>query len=80
MLEATDNSPLVGPFVFHLHDTFAKSVIWIRKTQGRRAVLEEIYATGTFTFGVQFKDGGGTWRSLEFDLANYEGGRLKKYD
>ena len=67
-----------GPFVFHLHDTYAKSVIWIRKTHGQRAVLEEIYATGTFTFGVQFKDGEGTWRSLEFDLGEYETGRLKR--
>jgi hypothetical protein len=81
VLEADDGKPLVGPFVFHLHDTFARSVIWIRKTQGRRAALEEIYATGTFTFGVQFKDGNGTWQSLEFDLATYDRGRLKKkYD
>jgi hypothetical protein len=81
VLEATDDTPLVGPFVFHLHDTFAKSVIWIRRTNGKRAVLEEIYATGTFTFGVQFKDGEGKWRSLEFDLGEWDDGRLRdKYD
>lgn len=81
VVEATDDKPLVGPFVFHLHDTFTKSVIWIRKTNGSRAVLEEIQANGTFTFGVQFKDGQGVWRSLEYDLGRYKSGALKKkYD
>jgi len=69
-----------GPFVFHLHDSYPKSVIWIRKVRGNRAVLEEIYAEGTYTFGVQFKDDEGNWRSLEYDLATYEGGVLTKYD
>jgi hypothetical protein len=79
-LEATDGRPLQGPFVFHLHDTFAKCVIWIRKTNGVTAVLEEIEATGTFTWAVQFKDGDGHWQGLEYDLEDYDGGRLKSYD
>jgi hypothetical protein len=81
VIEATDKKPLKGPFVFHLHDTFAKSVVWIRKTNGSRAVLEGIDAIGTFTFGVQLKNGEGRWVSLEFDLGEYENRRLaKKYD
>jgi hypothetical protein len=63
-----------------LHDTFSKSVIWIRKARGSKAVLEEITAGGTFTFGVQFKDDNHTWRSLEYDLAEYENGVLEEYD
>lgn len=79
VLEAKDDHDLVGPFIFHLHDSFAKSVIWIRKTNGRRATLEEICASGTFTLGVQFKDGS-QWRSLEYDLEDYKSGELKEYD
>jgi hypothetical protein len=41
---------------------------------------ELIYAEGTYTFGVQFKDDEAVWRSLEYDLATYEGGVLTKYD
>lgn len=77
---STDGSPLVGPFVYHLHNTFAKPVIWIRRTDGVRAALEQIEASGTFTIGVQLKDKTGVWRSLEKDLAKYDGGRLKRYD
>jgi hypothetical protein len=81
VLEATDQYPLKPPFVFHLHDTFARSVYWIRKTNGFRAALEEIDAEGTFTIGVQFKDGFGNWKSLEYDLAKYKDGYLwKKYE
>jgi hypothetical protein len=69
-----------GPFIFHLHDTFPKSVIWIRKARGSKAVLEEIRSIGTFTFGVQFKDDEHKWQSLEYDLAEYEDGILTKYD
>ena len=79
-LQATDGKPLIPPFVFHIHDSFPKSVIWIRKTDGAKAVLEEIEASGTFTIGVQFRDELGVWRSLEYDLLDYEDKRLKKYD
>ena len=81
VLLSTDNSRLVGPFIFHLHDTFAKPVIWIRRTDGLRAALEEIEASGTFTLGVQFKDEKGIWRSLELDLAEIDDGKLaRRYD
>jgi hypothetical protein len=81
VLEKTEASgPPEGPFLFHLHDSYPKTVIWIRKTRGMKAVLEEIYATGTYTFGVQFKAATHTWKSLEYDLADYDDGiLLKKY-
>jgi len=55
-------------------------VIWIRKVRETKAALQEVRATGTFTFGVQFKDDTHAWRSLEYDLTKYRGGVLKDYD
>jgi hypothetical protein len=80
VVRSTDGSALEGPVIFHLHDTFAKSVIWIRKITGNRAVLAEIESFGTFTIGVQFKDKAGVWQCLEYDLEKYKSGELKKYD
>jgi hypothetical protein len=81
ILERVDAAkPMLGPVIFHLHDTFDKSVIWIRKTDGHRAILSSIDAIGTFTFGVQFQISPGKWRSLEFDLAKYKKGWLRRYD
>jgi hypothetical protein len=77
VLETTGRGTLVGPVLFHLHDTYSKSVIWIRKISNGKAVLEEIEASGTFTIGVQFLTSTG-WRTLEFDLADF--GDLKRYD
>jgi hypothetical protein len=72
--------PPEGPFIFHLHDSYPKSVIWIRKVRGTKAALEQIHASGTYTLGVQFKDATHNLRSLEYDLAGYGNGVLEKYD
>jgi Trypsin-like peptidase domain/Effector-associated domain 1 len=70
VVESTDGTPLDGPVIFHLHDTFPRSVIHIRKIrEGRRAVFEEVTAYGVFTIGVQVKNRRGEWIGLEFDLA-----------
>lgn len=79
VLRSTDKSELTGPVVFHLHNTFPRSVIWIRKISKGRAVLQEVIASGTFTIGVQFKDKDGKWQSLEYDIAK-ENPELRKYD
>jgi hypothetical protein len=80
VLESTDGPTLKPPFVFYLHDTFTPHVYWIRKTDGKRAVLAGRVSHGTFTIGVQFKDKDGVWRSAEYDLEHYKRGELKKYD
>jgi len=70
VVDSTDGSPLEGPVIFHLHDTFPKSVIHIRKiSEGNRAVLEEVTSYGAFTIGVQVKNGRGEWIGLEYDLS-----------
>jgi hypothetical protein len=81
VLESTDATPLEHPFFFHLHDTYKPNKIKISRTRydGKQAVLER-GAEGTFTIGVQFKDAKGEWRSLEYDLASYAKGSLRKYD
>jgi hypothetical protein len=79
IITAKDGS-LQGPFIYYLHDSYNPSVIWVRKTDGRQAVLSEIVSDGTYTFGVQFRTNDHQWRTLEFDLAEWEKGRLKKYD
>jgi hypothetical protein len=75
VVKSTDGSPLEGPVVFHLHDTFAKSVIWIRKidTDNNQAVLESIDSYGAFTIGAQVKDKDGNWIGLEYDLVRLRG-------
>ena len=70
VVEAIDGAPLQGPVVFHLHDTFPKPTIWIRRIRdGREARLEEVSAYGAFTVGAQVQDGRGQWLSLELDLS-----------
>jgi hypothetical protein len=69
-----------GPFVFHLHDSYPRSVIWVRRVRGQKSILENIHAEGTYTFGVQFKGDDNQWHSLEYDLANYDKGALTNYD
>lgn len=68
VLESIDDTELEGPFYFHLHDSYKPSKIKVSATKygGKQAILEEINSNGTFTVGIQFKDGGGTWRSLEY--------------
>jgi hypothetical protein len=67
---STDGTPLQGPVVFHLHDTFSPSVIYIRKIRGGvKAVLEEVTSHGVFTVAAQVRDAKGRWISLELDLS-----------
>jgi WD40 repeat protein len=67
---SVDGSALEGPVLFHLHHSYPKSVIWIRKIrEGTCAILENVSATGVYTIGVQVRRADGEWTSLELDLA-----------
>ncbi len=69
IVESTDGSALIGPVLFHLHDSFARSNITIRKIQAeRRAALQQVTAYGAFTAGAQVRDRNGRWVGLEYDL------------
>lgn len=73
VVSSIDRTPLVGPIVFHLHDSYARERYWIRKIRdGSRAVLERIFAYGTYTAAAQVLDGHGEWTSLELDLSTLE--------
>ena len=73
IVESTDRTPLAAPVIFHLHDTFPRSVITIRRIENQQAILREWNAYGVFTIGVQVKNAAGQWMSLEIDLANAPG-------
>jgi hypothetical protein len=69
-VESTDGSTLKGPVIFHLHDSYPRSVIQIRKIHdGMYATLEEVTAYGAYTVGAQVKDAAGNWIVLELNLA-----------
>ncbi|WP_141688472.1 pYEATS domain-containing protein [Bradyrhizobium paxllaeri] len=71
---STDGSLLEGPVLFHLHDSFPRKTIYIRRIrEGSSAVLEEVNAYGTFTVGAQVKTADGRWTGLELDLVNLQG-------
>lgn len=73
-VRSTDGSLLEGPVLFHLHDSFPRKTIYIRRIRnGNSAVLEEVNAYGTFTVGAQVKAADGRWIGLEFDLVNLQG-------
>jgi hypothetical protein len=82
IVEASEGGELIGPFIFHLHDSYKPGVIWVRKTDGKRAGLFEIGSNGVYSIGVQFRakteerDG---WFQLEYDLSKYAKGELKQY-
>jgi hypothetical protein len=70
-VESTDGTKLEGPVVFHLHDSYPRSVVRLKRVYDSRYVtLSEWSATGVFAIGVQVRDGFGRWMSLELDLAN----------
>jgi len=70
IVESTDGSDLEGPVVFHLHNSFPRSVVTTRSIVGKkRAMLKEWWADGVFAVGVQVKNARGKWISLEIDLA-----------
>lgn len=69
VVESTDGSKLEGPFRFHLHDSFAPSVVKVEKIHlDRYAMVELINAYETFTSAVEVKDYKDDWLSLELDL------------
>jgi hypothetical protein len=71
IVSSTDGSPLQGPIIFHLHQTYRpRSIIPIRRIHdGTWARLEEYSAEGTFTIGIQVKQRNQKWTSLEVDLS-----------
>ncbi len=70
IVESSDGSPLAAPVVFHLHDTYPRNVVTIRRIkEGREATLDQWNAYGVFAVGVQVRDAKGRWVSLELDLA-----------
>jgi hypothetical protein len=70
IVESVDGSDLEPPVIFHLHDSFPRSTIHIRRiVDGRLATLSDWNASGVFTAGVQVKNRSGKWISLELDLA-----------
>ncbi|MHC2390853.1 hypothetical protein ACVMFA_009502 [Bradyrhizobium liaoningense] len=73
-VRSTDQSPLEGPVLFHLHDSFPRKTIYIRRIRdGSFAVLEEVNTYGVFTVGAQVKASDGRWTGLELDLVNLKG-------
>ncbi len=71
IVSSTDGSELVGPAIFHLHDSYPKSVIHVRKINSENhAVLWDVSSYGVFTIGVQVKDAHGKWIGLEYNLCN----------
>lgn len=70
---ATDGSPLRPPVIFHLHDSYARSVIRITKVRDdQRAGLYEVKSNGVYVIGAQVRDAAGTWIGLELDLTTAE--------
>jgi hypothetical protein len=73
IVESTDWTPLAAPVVFHLHDSFPRSVVTIRRIENQQAILREWSAYGVFAIGAQVKNASGQWISLEIDLADAPG-------
>jgi hypothetical protein len=73
IVESTDWTPLVAPVIFHLHDSYPRSVVTIRRVENQQAVLREWSSYGVFAIGAQVKDATGQWISLEIDLAKTPG-------
>jgi hypothetical protein len=73
-VRSTDSTELASPVVFHLHDSYPKSIIHIRKIRDlQHAMLEEVTANGVYTIGAQVRDANGDWIGLELDLATLKG-------
>ena len=70
-VESTDGTPLRPRVSFHLHPSFPRSVITIRKIrEGRMATIFDVRAYGAFTLGAEVLDGQGNWIKLEYDLVD----------
>jgi hypothetical protein len=68
-VHSTDGSPLIGPVIFHLHDTYARGIVKIKRIQNNEAVLESVNSAEVFTSAAQARDKNGAWVGLEYDLA-----------
>lgn len=78
IIESTvPESSIEGPFVFHLHHSYPRQTIWIRKVREGKAVLEDVHSYGVYTIGAQVKNPNGKWISLEYDLSNLPGLNVK---
>lgn len=74
VVESTDGSELMLPVVFHMHDSYPRSIVKIRHIIDRKqARLTDWQAYGVSTVGVQVKNANGRWISLEFDLSRLSG-------
>ena len=74
IVESTDGSKLEPPVVFHLHDSFPRSIITIRRIgKENTAKLADCSAYGVFAIGIQVLNARREWVSLEFDLASLRG-------
>jgi hypothetical protein len=70
---------LKGPARFHLHDTYPRSLIEIRKPDENGAfALREVHSYGVYTIGCQVLDSDNIWHSLEFNLADLGKGKTPK--
>jgi hypothetical protein len=68
-VSSTDGTRLERPVVFHLHDTYPKNAIWIRKVHdGKIATLEDVVSHGIYVLGAQVKTKTGERIGLETDL------------
>lgn len=65
-----DDSPMVGPAIFYLHDTYPRAKVTVRRSDDAHEIaLRDIYSYGTYVAGCQCKNRNGEWISLELDLA-----------
>lgn len=74
MVESTDGCPLQAPVIVHVHPSYPRDVVTVRRiTGGRQAVLSDWNAYGVFAIGVQVKNANGEWTRLEFDPSQLDG-------
>lgn len=70
VVESIDGTVLEAPVIFHLHESFPRSVVSIRRIiEGTHAMLSEWNAYGVFSVGAQVRNAKGDWIALELDLA-----------
>lgn len=63
---------LLGPARFFLHDTFPRQMIQISRVASDGSLtLYEVSSYGAFTVGCQVCADDGSWRELEYDLADW---------
>jgi hypothetical protein len=71
VVSSTDQSPLEGPVIFHLHSTYTRKVRRITDiNEDNSATIDALPAYEVFTVGVQVKNHNGDWIGLELDLSN----------